>query len=31
MHSNGLLNEERRREILETLHQEGRVLVKDLS
>jgi len=31
MPSNGLLNEERRREILEVLHRDGRVLVKDLA
>ena len=31
MPSNGLLNEERRREILGILHQDGRVLVKDLA
>src|ERR1039457_3946195 len=31
MPSNGLLNEERRREILEVLHRDGRVLVKNLS
>jgi DeoR family transcriptional regulator, aga operon transcriptional repressor len=29
--SNGLLNEERRREILAALHRDGRVLVKDLA
>ncbi len=31
MASNGLLNEERRREILGVLHRDGRVLVKDLA
>ncbi|MFY9661089.1 MAG: transcriptional repressor AgaR [Terriglobales bacterium] len=31
MSSNGLLNEERRREILGVLHRDGRVLVKDLA
>jgi DeoR family transcriptional regulator, aga operon transcriptional repressor len=31
MAANGLLNEERRREILGLLHREGRVLVKDLA
>jgi DeoR/GlpR family transcriptional regulator of sugar metabolism len=31
MPSNGLLNEERRREILAALHRDGRVLVKDLA
>src|SRR5215467_9698657 len=31
MPSNGLLNEERRRQILEVLHRDGRVLVKDLA
>jgi DeoR family transcriptional regulator, aga operon transcriptional repressor len=31
MPSNGLLNEERRREILGVLHRDGRVLVKDLA
>jgi DeoR family transcriptional regulator of aga operon len=31
MNSNGLLNEERRREILGLLHRDGRVLVKDLA
>ncbi|MGA2201908.1 MAG: transcriptional repressor AgaR [Terriglobales bacterium] len=31
MPSNGLLNEERRREILGILHRDGRVLVKDLA
>ncbi len=31
MPSNGLLNEERRREILAVLHRDGRVLVKDLA
>ena len=31
MPSNGLLNEERRREILGLLHRDGRVLVKDLA
>jgi DeoR/GlpR family transcriptional regulator of sugar metabolism len=31
MPSNGLLNEERRREILGILHWDGRVLVKDLA
>jgi DeoR family transcriptional regulator of aga operon len=31
MSSNGLLNEERRREILDALHRDGRVLVKDLA
>lgn len=31
MPSNGLLNEERRREIIEVLHRDGRVLVKDLA
>ena len=31
MPSNGLLNEERRREILDVLHRDGRVLVKDLA
>lgn len=31
MPSNGLLNEERRREILGALHRDGRVLVKDLA
>src|SRR5256885_1633066 len=31
MPSNGLLNEERRREILSVLHRDGRVLVKDLA
>src|SRR5579859_1848063 len=31
MSANGLLNEERRREILEVLHRDGRVLVKDLA
>jgi DeoR family transcriptional regulator, aga operon transcriptional repressor len=31
MPSNGLLNEERRREILASLHRDGRVLVKDLA
>ena len=31
MPSNGLLNEERRREILAVLQRDGRVLVKDLA
>lgn len=31
MSSKGLLNEERRREIIAALHRDGRVLVKDLS
>src|ERR1700682_1626675 len=31
MPSSGLLNEERRREILAVLHRDGRVLVKDLA
>ena len=31
MSANGLLNEERRREILGVLHRDGRVLVKDLA
>lgn len=31
MPSNGLLNEERRREILGVVHRDGRVLVKDLA
>jgi len=31
MPSNGLLNEERRREILRMLHRDGRVLVQDLA
>jgi DeoR family transcriptional regulator of aga operon len=31
MAANGLLNEERRREILGALHRDGRVLVKDLA
>ncbi len=31
MPANGLLNEERRREILGVLHRDGRVLVKDLA
>jgi DeoR family transcriptional regulator of aga operon len=31
MPANGLLNEERRREILDALHRDGRVLVKDLA
>jgi DeoR family transcriptional regulator of aga operon len=31
MSSNGLLNEERRREILDALQRDGRVLVKDLA
>src|SRR5271163_3190110 len=31
MPANGLLNEERRREILAVLHRDGRVLVKDLA
>jgi DeoR family transcriptional regulator of aga operon len=31
MATNGLLNEERRREILDALHRDGRVLVKDLA
>jgi DeoR family transcriptional regulator, aga operon transcriptional repressor len=31
MPSNGMLNEERRREILAVLHRDGRVLVKDLA
>jgi DeoR family transcriptional regulator of aga operon len=31
MPSNGMLNEERRREILGVLHRDGRVLVKDLA
>jgi DeoR family transcriptional regulator, aga operon transcriptional repressor len=31
MPSNGLLNEERRREILAVMHRDGRVLVKDLA
>ncbi len=31
MPSNGLLNEERRREILRVLHRDGRVLVKDMA
>src|ERR1700691_6430606 len=31
MNSNGLLNEDRRREILGPLHRDGRVLVKDLA
>ncbi|MFZ0560417.1 MAG: DeoR family transcriptional regulator, partial [Terriglobales bacterium] len=31
MPSNGLLNEERRREILEILGRDGRVLVNDLA
>jgi len=31
MPSNGLLNEERRRAILEMMHRDGRVLVKDLA
>jgi DeoR family transcriptional regulator of aga operon len=31
MPANGLLNEERRREILGALHRDGRVLVKDLA
>jgi len=31
MPANGLLNEERRREILGLLHRDGRVLVEDLA